>query len=74
MDNYRKYSSTELEIMNCNTKYPNWIININELKKDEEYILIETGDYCFFSGRQYVAIPANKKLTKEDILKYNIML
>ena len=45
-----------------------------DLKNDNnKYVLYATGDCDISNGRQYVALPANTKITPEIKTKYNLM-
>lgn len=51
-----------------------WISNIHTLNENSntKYRLYALGD-CNLSGRKYIALPANQKLSNHDIEKYNII-
>jgi hypothetical protein len=67
------YSKSKLLEMNSNrTLGFNWIMNIENIKDNELAKLYPTGNAGVSSGRLYVALPANKVITKELIEKYNI--
>jgi len=52
----------------------NWIKNIDNIKDGELGKIYPTGDAGLASGRIYIAFPANKVLTSEEITRYNIWL
>jgi len=67
------YSKSKLLEMNSNRTFGfNWITNIENIKDNELAKLYPTGNASVSSGRLYVALPANKLITKELIEKYNI--
>ena len=61
MDRDHKYASSS------------WIKNINTLNDNQEYKLYATNKSSISSGREYIALPVNKILTKEDYINYDIM-
>jgi hypothetical protein len=66
---YSLYSS---EVWRLNSQYGGgWIKNIHTVT-DKTYNLHPTGN-CTLNGREYVALPANKKLTAEEKRRYNII-
>lgn len=68
------FSKSELQRLNYDIKYGyNLINNLENIKDDEQIKLYLTGYYSLRTGRQYVALPANKKITQNDILLYNII-
>lgn len=72
MDNI--FSKSQLEKMNTDPKYgSNWIQNLNNVNDNQGVKLYATGQSSISTGRVYIALPANIKLTDQDILKYNIM-
>jgi len=72
MDN--TFSKSQLEKMNTDPKYgSNWIQNLNNINNNQGVKLYATGQSSISTGRVYIALPANIKLTDQDILKYNIM-
>ena len=74
MDNHNTFSKSQLERMNFDRKYgSNWIKNINNINNNQDVKLYATGQSSISTGRVYIALPANMKLTDQDILKYNIM-
>ena len=74
MDNHDTFSKSKLERMNIDPKYgSNWIQNLNNLNDNQAVKLYATGQSSISTGRVYIALPANMKLTDQDILKYNIM-
>lgn len=68
------FSKDKLESMNIDKKYgSNWIkfsSDYNNCKQD--YKLHATGDCSVSSGRIYLALPSNIKITEEIIKKYNL--
>jgi hypothetical protein len=75
MDNLRIYSKNTLETMNLDKKYgySPWITNLNNINSKDDVVMYPTGDYTLSSGRIYIALPANKKLTQLEKEKYNII-
>jgi hypothetical protein len=74
MNNERTFSKSTLEKMNYDHNYGSgWIKNLENIKTDESNIkLYATGDSSISTGRIYIALSANKKLTQLDKQKYNI--
>lgn len=73
MDN-NTFSKSQLEKMNTDPKYgSNWIQNLNNINNNQFIKLYATGQSSISTGRVYIALPANMKLTDQDIVKYNIM-
>ena len=73
-NDFKSYSKSQLEIMNIDKKYGvGWISNIDKLNKKSNVKLYATGDYDISSGRIYVALPENLKITREIKTKYNLM-
>ena len=67
------YSFNKAELSQLNTKYGGgWINNVYSLPDKKSFHLYPTG-YCTLQGREYVAVPSDKKLTEEDKRKLNIM-
>ncbi len=62
-----------LEMNSDRTLGFNWIKNIDNIKDDELAKIYATGD-AGWSGRMYIAFPANKVLTSDEIIRYNIWL
>ena len=74
MDNHNTFSKSQLEKMNFDRKYgSNWIQNLNNINNNQGVKLYATGQSNISTGRVYIALPANMKLSDQDILKYNIM-
>jgi len=74
MDNNNTFSKSQLEKMNIDPKYEsNWIQNLNNINDNQDVKLYATGQSSISTGRVYIALPSNIKLTDQDILKYNIM-
>jgi hypothetical protein len=74
MDNHRTFYKSHLETLNIDRKYgSNWIQNLNNVNNNQDVKLYATGQSSISTGRVYIALPANMKLTDQDILKYNIM-
>jgi hypothetical protein len=65
-------SYTKEELFRLNTYYGGWIQNVDSLKETQKFYLYPTG-YCSLQGRDYVAVPVDKKLTNEDKRRLNIM-
>ena len=66
---------TKNNLDNMNKDYP-WNNSINTSKcegKKQNYVLYATGNATISNGREYIALPADKVLTKEDKRKYNIL-
>lgn len=73
MDN-KTFSKSQLEKMNTDPKYgSNWIQNFSNINNNQSIKLYATGQSSISTGRVYIALPANMKLTDQDIVKYNIM-
>lgn len=67
------YSKSKLLEMNSDRTYGSkWIMNIENIKDNELAKLYPTGNAGISSGRLYVALPINTKITNEIIVKYNI--
>jgi hypothetical protein len=64
------YSQSQLLSMNQDTKYASssWIKNINNLDSSKSYTLYATNNASISTGRQYIALPANHKLTNSDYI------
>jgi len=71
----RVYSKQKLEYMNYDSKYGGpWITFANDVSKTNEYKLYATNQFCnLTSGREYIAIRADKVITKDDIIKYDLV-
>ncbi len=69
------YNINELHKMNYNSKYgSNWItIDKNISNSSNEFKLYPTGYATISTGRTYIALPVNTKLTETDKIKYNII-
>jgi hypothetical protein len=72
------FSLQQLNSMNYNKNYSSssWIKNINEINNNQNnnpFKLYATNNCTISSGREYIALPANKKLTENDYIKYNIL-
>ena len=61
-----------LEMNSDRTLGFNWILNINNIGNNELAKIYPTGDASMSAGRIYIAFPATKILTPEEIRKYNI--
>lgn len=69
---------TKQEINDLNSSYPwNNSINTSQIKdngnKNDEFILYATGNASLGSGREYISLPANKIITHQDKIKYNLI-
>ena len=69
---------TKQEINDLNSSYPwNNSINISQIKdnanKNDKFCLYPTGNASLGSGREYISLPANKILTHQDKIKYNLI-
>jgi hypothetical protein len=60
------------ELHQKNARFP-WINTSLVSPASSAYTLHATGDATLQSGRIYVALPSNVKLTEETKKKYNIM-
>lgn len=71
---YRTFEVNQIKSMNLDHKYGSgWISNANSLTNEKiQYKLYATGD-ADLSGRKYIALPSNQKLTQADYQKYNII-
>jgi hypothetical protein len=69
------YSKSQLIKMNYDRNYSSssWINNINSLDDKKLYNLHATTDASLSSGRKYVAIPSDIKLSAQDNNNYKIM-
>lgn len=65
------FSKAQLLKMNNGPLGSNWIINIKNIQDNAN--IYPTGD-ASLSGRIYIALPADLKLTEELIEKYNILI
>jgi hypothetical protein len=69
------FTKSQLNNMNYDPKYSStgWI-TIIENQKDyyDLYKLYATNNSSISSGREYIALPADKVLSTNDYLKYNI--
>jgi hypothetical protein len=63
------YSKAQLIKMNSSPLGINWIRNIENIQDNAK--IYPTGD-ASLTGRVYIALPADVKLTEEIIKKYNI--
>jgi hypothetical protein len=60
--------------MNYDRSYGNnWIQNLNNIYSNKDVKIYATGNSSISSGRIYIALPADKILSREDYIKYNIM-
>ena len=66
------YSISEINQMNLKHG-GNWIKTNNITTTNNNCILYPTGDATIQSGRIYVALPSNIKMTDETRKKYNII-
>ena len=71
-----KFTKEEITILNSN--YPwNYSINTSQIKdnanKNDKFCLYPTGNASITSGREYISLPANKVLTPQDKIKYNLI-
>ena len=74
MNNYRTFSKSTLERMNYDRSYGNnWIQNLNNIDSNKDVKIYATGNSTISTGRIYIALPADKVLSREDYIKYNIM-
>ena len=74
MNNDRTFSKSTLERMNYDRSYGNnWIQNLNNIDSNKDVKIYATGNSSISSGRIYIALPADKVLSREDYIKYNIM-
>lgn len=60
------------ELHQKNARFP-WINTSLVTPASSGYTLHATGDATLQSGRIYIALPSNVKLTEENKKKYNIM-
>ena len=69
------FSRSQILNMDRDTKYSSssWIKNKETLDEKPLYKLYATNKASISSGREYIALPANKILTREDYQKYDIM-
>jgi len=60
--------------MNYDMKYSSspWITVVEDKGVDVLYKLYHTNKNSISSGREYIALPADKILSENDISKYNI--
>jgi len=69
----RIFDKHTLEKMNTDPKYGrNWIRNLNNMNSQEDIKIYATGNASIGTGKEYIALPANKKLTQEERIRYNI--
>lgn len=71
----KQFSVNELSKINSEYPWNGSIKKINDNKNDDKkkFILHATG-YCeIMNGRQYVALPADLKITDDIRKKYNLM-
>jgi hypothetical protein len=76
MDYRKTFSKKTLDVMNFDRKYgSNWIKFDNETysNSNKGLKLYATGDYTWSSGRIFIALPADKKITASEKVKYNII-
>jgi len=74
MNNDKIFSKSTLERMNYDRSYGNnWIQNLNNIYSNKDVKIYATGNSSISSGRIYIALPADKILSREDYIKYNIM-
>ncbi len=67
------HSKSTLLEMNSNRAYGfNWIMNLENIKDNELSKLYPTGNAGIASGRLYVALPINTKITFEIRNKFNM--
>jgi hypothetical protein len=72
--NHRIFYKYQLEKMNYDKKYGmNWIKNLNNIDDNTPIKIYPTGNNSINSGKIYIAFPAYKKLTQNDIKIYNIL-
>ncbi len=67
------FSQTQINNMNYDTKYSSspWI-TITENTPTDVYKLYPMNNMSISTGREYIALPADKVLTASDFSKYNI--
>ena len=67
------YTKSKLSNMNSDNRYSSfgWIKNMNDLDDKKLYTLYATNNNSL-RGRDYIALPYDKKLTDNDYCKYNI--
>lgn len=70
----RTFDKSTLEKMNMDPKFgSNWIKNLDSVNSTEDIKLYATRNASIRTGREYIALPANKKLTQEERIIYNII-
>jgi len=69
----KTHSKSDLLALNNGPLFSKCIINIENIKDNEQAKLYPTGD-AGWRGRIYVALPATLVLTSEIIVKFNIWL
>ena len=69
-----KFTHSQIQDMSTQNIWNGCIKNIpsNSNNKNEKYVLYTTGNASIRNGREYVCFPADKILTKDDKIKYNI--
>jgi ActR/RegA family two-component response regulator len=74
MNTQIEFYKYQLVRLNSNPKYGyNWISNLENMRSNEKIKLYPTGYNSSTTGRVYIALPADKILSKEDIITYNIL-
>jgi hypothetical protein len=77
------FTKSQINNMNYDTKFSSlpWIkiienknINRDDINRDDIdlYKLYPTNNFSISSGREYIALPADKILSSNDFFKYNI--
>ena len=68
------FTKFQISNMNYDTKYSSspWIKVAEDKGVDILYKLYPTNNNSISSGREYIALPADKILSENDISKYNI--
>lgn len=67
------FCGTSIYFMNQSYPFNFTIKNANSLIGTENYYLYPTG-YATLSGRQYIALPENLKITQEIINEHNLLV
>ena len=69
------YTQSQLLSMNHDTKYSSssWIKNVNNLDSSKLYTLYATNNASISTGKNYIALSTNHKLTNSDYITYNLM-
>jgi hypothetical protein len=69
----KTFSKSELIRLNSSSQYGfGWIKNLEKVTCNT-LKLYPTGDWNMSAGRLYIALPANKAITDDDIMRYNIL-